>query len=321
MSNGEDLETCVSKMMASRKKADIMLDNLEGLSDGDPEVMETVRKVREMIANINSKVDEAIQMACEKTEKPIECENPDKVKKVQTSLNSLHDQYMKGLRAKTIARVHYKNDDKIYDLPVKYMEEDCPSSLWTKAWFDSNRTSAVLEIDAEIKHHDAILHYLDNNYDDVKNMKIRERGEFCKELVTLGIRFKSEVYNLIYDEYNRYGVGWGNRSIYISGDTSKRLLGYTQYLIKNNEFDAVCKDVFINTITYNPEETRILVPLEFSDNDLIMFLNKYFETNNFDTSILGNKKYAKDQLQSFLDQYHIKFDDDVMKQLTSMICI
>ena len=280
MSNGEDLETCVSKMMASRKKADIMLDNLEGLSDGDPEVMETVRKVREMIANINRKVDEAIQMACEKTEKPIECENPDKVKKAQTSLNNLHDHYMKGLRAKTIARVHYKNDDKIYDLPVKYMEEDCPSSLWTKAWFDSNRTSAVLEIDAEIKHHDAILHYLDNNY----------------------------------------GVGWGNRSIYISGDTSKRLLGYTQYLIKNNEFDAVCKDVFINTITYNPEETRILVPLEFSDNDLIMFLNKYFETNNFDTSILGNKKYAKDQLQSFLDQYHIKFDDDVMKQLTSMIC-
>ncbi len=182
-----------------------------------------------------------------------------------------------------------------------------------------------------LKYFAEIVRYMKNEY-DIWELNGIEFDEFCRELMSLNIPLRNDIFKRLFSQFNEYGDRWKNRCLMVNGHEYKLMVNYMKLKLGDLQYNSE-KDryeVIISTSTnyiLTDFENYLKAPSKYVKNEELKICNimKLFSEIGIDTSneivkqyllnytsfycfgsnILVNKEYD-DKLREWIGDYNWK---------------
>ncbi len=127
-----------------------------------------------------------------------------------------------------------------------------------------------------LKYFDEIVRYMKNEC-DISELNGVEFDEFCRELMSLNIPLRSDVFKRFFSQFKEYGTSWKNRCLVVNGNEYKMIFDFMK--------------LRLSELKYNVETDRIECIIDSKYESIIQSFSNYLQD-----------KSKGDELRSVIDR-------------------
>ena len=143
-----------------------------------------------------------------------------------------------------------------------------------------------------LKYFDEIVKYMKNEF-DIWKLNGVEFDEFCRELMSLNIPLRSDIFKRFFSQFKEYGTSWKNRCVVVNGNEYKMI------------FD--CMKWKLSELKYNVETDRIECMIDGKYETIVQSFSNYLHDKSKGDEL--RSVIDRKQLNSFVDEYPLDMDN------------
>ena len=196
------------------------------------------------------------------------------------------------------------NSSKTYVIEDK-SEHEISNELALKyigSWFYDNlidldsRDGNKIDTGYPLKYFGEIVKYMKNEY-DIDELNGVEFVDFCRELMSLNIPLRSDIFKRFFSQFKEYGTSWKNRCVVVNENEYKMI------------FD--CMKLRLSEFKYNVETDKIEYVVDGKYEPIIQSFSNYLQ----DKSKADELRASIDRklLNSFIDEYPLDMNNQDVK--------
>ena len=88
-----------------------------------------------------------------------------------------------------------------------------------------------------LKYFAEIVRYMKNEY-DIWELNGIEFDEFCRELMSLNIPLRNDIFKRLFSQFNEYGDRWKNRCLMVNGHEYKLMINYMIIRLEDLQYNS-----------------------------------------------------------------------------------
>ena len=143
-----------------------------------------------------------------------------------------------------------------------------------------------------LKYFDEIVRYMKNEC-DISELNGVEFDEFCRELMSLNIPLRSDVFKRFFSQFKEYGTSWKNRCLVVNGNEYKMI------------YD--CMKLRLSELKYNVETDRIEYMIDGKYESIVQSFFNYLQDNSRADEL--RSVIDRKLLNSFNDEHPLDMDN------------
>ncbi len=198
------------------------------------------------------------------------------------------------------SKTYVIEDKSEHEIPNEVVLKNIGSWMYDNLIDLDSRDGDKVDTGYPLKYFDKIVKYMNNDY-DIWKLNGVEFDEFCRELISLNIPLRSDIFKRLFSQFNEYGNRWKNRCLMVNGNEYKLIMNYMiiqlgdlKYNSENNLYQVI-----INTSTpsaneiLNDFENYLKAPSTYEKNDNLKIddITNIFSEIGIDTSADLVKEY------------------------------
>ena len=152
-------------------------------------------------------------------------------------------------------------DKSEHEIPNEVVLKNIGSWMYDNLIDLDSRDGDKVDTGYPLKYFAEIVRYMKNEY-DINILNGVEFDEFCRELTSLNIPLRNDIFKRLFSQFKEYGTSWKNRCLMVNGNEYKLILSYMKLKLGDLQYNSERNRYEIIRNTSIPSANKILTDFE-----------------------------------------------------------
>ena len=170
------------------------------------------------------------------------------------------------------SKVYVPQDQSEHEIPNEVVLKYIGSLIYENLIDLVSRDGDKVDTGYPLKYFAEIVKYMKNEY-DINELNGVEFDEFCRELISLNIPLRNDIFNRFFSQTKEYGIAWKNRCVIVNENEDNTFfnfmkLGNISYNVQKNRYEIIFNtSIQLYNDMLNDFKNYLKNPLEYVKND------------------------------------------------------
>ena len=135
------------------------------------------------------------------------------------------------------SKVYVIEDQSEHEIPNEVVLKNIGSWMYDNLIDLDSRDGDKVDTGYPLKYFAEIVRYMKHEY-DVNELNGVEFDEFCRELMSLNIPLRNDIFKRLFSQFNEYGDRWKNRCLMVNGHEYKLMINYMIIRLEDLQYNS-----------------------------------------------------------------------------------